>query len=694
MGETAKQATTTHSRPRQAGSTPPSRRSFRLTGGAPDPGCGHAMLPLWLEESSGATFPATFDSVVQETDQDSSFEKRWDSLRNKSKIHSSCQTQKPPSWDDVTHSSARVKKDKKSSFRPSIVIQEPSRAWPATAVCHKFPAPPASGRCRTASQQTHGPEARERNSLSMREFSEQVNEIFSDDFLQIPVQHASSTSSLGSESSTSEGEQLFAFTSDVAQQSSSTTGAIHQFSSTSYGAQQPYCASGVIHQLSSTSHVPQQCFSKSAGTQQLASTSPVAQQSSSVTCDTQPSTSNMPQQSCCPGSAVLESSSNASDCHMWLSSDSFLCEDFTSSDAAENPEPEPHQSPFCPSVLETANPETRTVIEPEEEEEVQLSASSSLCRLSENARPIVSLSCSSEAATLRVADVPRRQHWVQFDGGPTEQWTPQVVAPLEIVPSAPPPDTYSSPGEFPLRPPSPASMPNVMIREKPRASPTHAGNYSGRLIRSYSQRGRRASKRVINSVSRRMSVTDYGRLSESQPPMYSKAVMTMQSGPGLFEKALESTESERLRDEEKRFQAEELKMKPPTSFLEEPISPRRVGSVRAPRMSGTLLRRSVSLNSSRRETSDMPFRRLSEQRPGSFRKALGALARSFRRKSSSANKQDIATNENSSVTQDRLNTGPAVTHAKQTPQAPRLPRRAARQSYSSTHDWNRPAQFV
>lgn len=578
-GGAVQQPATPRSRPSQAGSTPPSRRSFRLTGGAPDPGCGHALLPLWLEESSGTTFPATSDFVVKEEDQDSSFEKRWDSLRNKSRIHSSCPAQRSPGWDNVAQRSARVKRDKRSTFCPSIVIQEPGRAWPAATVSHKLPAPPASGRCRAAPQQPHCPAAHERSFLSMTEFSEQMDEIFSDDFLQIPLEPASSTSSLGSESSTSEGPQLSASTPDLAQQSSSTSDVTHQLSSTSSGAQQSHCSSDVSHQLSSTS--------------------PVAQQLPSVISDAQPSTSIRPQQSPSQGSAVAEPPSNASDCHMWLSSDSFFCEDFTCSDAArqnsdtvEHPEPDPHQSPSHPSVLQTVNPETWTASEPEEEErEIHWSASSSPCRLSDRVHSNVSLSYSSDTsvtrdtATLRVADVQRRQHWVQFDGGPTEQWSPHVVAPLEIVPSAPPPEAHSSP-EVPLQPPPPASAPSLAIHEKPKASPTHAGNYSGRLIRTYSQRGRRASKRVINSVSRRMSLTEYGRLAESKPPMYSKAAMTMQTGPGLFEQTPENTESKRLREEEKRFQPEELNMKRPTSFLEEPVSPRRMGSMRVPRMSG------------------------------------------------------------------------------------------------------------
>ena len=525
----------------------------------------------------------------------------------------------------------------------------------------------------------------EQNSLSMGGSNEEVHEIFSDEFLQIPLQHASSTSSLGSESSTSDRPQFYASTPDLPQLSSSTTpDETQQLFSTSYAAEQSYSISNVTHDPFSTSHVTQQCYSISGGTQQFSSTTTQAHQSS-VTNETQPSTSNMAQQSSSHDSVVQTLSPNTSDCHMWISSDSFFCEDFTGSDAscwndnaAEYPELAPNQSPSCLSVLQTANSEVWTASELEEEE-TQMSASSSPCRLSENMRSFVSSSYSSdpvvnsEAATLRVKDIPKRQHWVQFEGGPTKQCTPQVTAPLEIVPSAPPPDTESSSGETPLQTPAPASASNLAMREKPRSSPTH---YSGRLIRTYSQRGRRASKRVINSVSRRMSTPDYGRLPEPQPPMYSRAVMTMQTGPGLFNNTLESRDSECPREEEKQCQ-------PPMSSLDKPVAHCRVGSIRAPLVSTTHLRRSLSLNAPREESSGVPFQKLSEQRPGSFRRALGALTRSFRRKSSITNTPDLATNENNSVT-----------HREQTPQAPRLPRRAARHSYPSTQDWERPAQYV
>ncbi|KAG0723415.1 Ubiquitin-related modifier 1 [Chionoecetes opilio] len=673
------------------GSAPATRRSFRLAGGAPDPDCGHAMLPLWVEEANGVTFPATFDSVVKEADQDSTFERRWDSMRNKNKIHSSCETQRPPGWDDAIHRRARVLKDKKSNLCPSIVIQEASRAYPATAVQH-IPAPPASGRSRGVAQHTPT-HAHPQHSLDMMDFSEQVHDIFPDDFLQIPLQYASSVSSLESEASSLEGLQFPAFISDMAHQSYSTSDAAQQLSSISYGAQQSYFPSEVTQQPTFTSHENQQCSSTSYATQQLSSPSAVAEQSYSSTHEPQPSTSNMDQQSSSPGLTVLDASR---DCHMWLSSDSFVCEDFACSDAdchnddtADHQEPAPHQSVSCPYILRTANSEVWTASDLEEEEEdMQLSAASSPSRLGESTYPIVPASCSSdaavnwEAATLRVTDVPWRQHWVQFDAGSTPQWGSNVTAPPQIVPSAPPPETYFSHAEVPLQPSLSVNEPSLAISERPRGSPTYAGNYSGRLIRTYSQRGRRARKRVINSVNRRMSATDYGRLAESQPPMYSRAVMTMQSGPGLFENNLEVTELERPREEERRVPNEELNQRHVPLFLEEPVAPRRMGSVRAPRMSARVLQRSVSLHSPRKEPSAVPFQKLTEQRPGSFRRALGALTRSFRRKSSGDNNQDQVTHESSSVT-----------HCKQMPQAPRLPRRAIRQSYAATRDWDRPAQF-
>ncbi|MPC12868.1 hypothetical protein E2C01_005583 [Portunus trituberculatus] len=686
---TARQVLAAYSRPGQVGSTPPTRRSFRLTGGAPDPGCGHAMLPMWLEESNGVTFPVHYNSVVRGTEQDSSFERRWDSLINKSKVHSSCQTQRPPGWDNLTHRNASVKKDKRSNLCPSIVIQEPSRAWPATPISHKLPAPPASVRSRAAGQQTHHSAAHEQNAFNMRRFSEQMDEMFTDDFLQIPLEPATSTSSLESESSTSEVAQLSASITDMAHQSFFTSDPPQQLSSVSYAAQET-ASSDVVHQLS----VTQQCYSDSGDVQQLSTSSEARLSSIS---ETRPSTSNTAHQaSFRGGSGAQASSSNAGDCHMWLSSDSFFCEDFSPSDGdrrndeeAEYPQLDSLHSPSCPSVMQTVSPSTWADREPEdeteeEEDEMQLSASSSPNRVTGNTHSFDSLLNSSDTAintdvaTLRVADAPRRQHWVQFDSIPVERWT-SVTPPLVIAPSAPPAETDFSHVEAPLQPSPPPSVPSLTFRERARSSPTHAGNYSGRLIRTYSQRGCRASKRVINSVSRRMSVTEYGRLSEPQAPMYSRAAMTMQTGPGLFEETASPTEPEHPGDEEKRFQPEELNNKPMSS-LKEPAAPRRVGSMRAPRMSGALLRRSLSLNSPRKESTDVPFQKLAEQRPGSFRRALGALARSFRRKS---NKPDTATNENGSTT-----------HGKQMPQAPRLPRRAAKQSYASTHDWDRPARFV
>ncbi|XP_050691092.1 uncharacterized protein LOC126982864 [Eriocheir sinensis] len=770
MTEPAVQSIRSHPRTEQYGAMLPGRRSFRLTGGAPDSGCGRAMLPVWVEELNGASVPVTTDSSNEETDQELSFEKRWDSLQNKDNI-TFCPTQRPPGWDDVNGRCLRVKKEKKTGFCPSIVIKEPDKAWSPSPVRHRLPAPPTSGRPRALTQRMSRPST-DGSSLNMGGFSKQLRDVFSDHFLKVPLQKISSPDTLESEypstlveaqliesaqqlSSTSEVKQSSfildvleqhlptphatqesSSTSDVAQhpcaisnevqqsnftsnetehahstlqeaQSSFTSNVTQPHFSSRYVTQQSSLTSDIAHQLSSSTYMVQQSSSKSCVIRNYSSTPDVIQQpfttlngshSPSSTMDQQPPiTHNVSQKSCL----------RYNDCHMWLSSDSFLCEDFTFSDINRRydgvkehhgPPGEPHLRTCRASRLPTTISERWTgskeyhATSKGDEKGSSLSATPSPCRHTGSLRITTTPYASSdtgtcrEASTIRIADLPQRKHWVEFENDPTKRGTPIVVAPRKIASSSLIKDDTSSSGEIPLQRTPPNSPPYMITPVHQRSSSIKAGSYSGRLIRTYSQRGCRTSKRVISSVSRRMSASDYGRLSESQPPMYSKAAMTMQSGPGLFEETPCKSEME-YPHEEKRPHSERLKAKP---SLEEPTAPRRVGSMRLPRLPAVLLRRSSSLSSPHEKSSEVPFQRLTEQRPGSFRKIVGALARSFRRKSNTANKPGTTANQSRSTNQSVA----VHTNDKQTPQAPRLPRRAARQSYIISHDCERPVSYV
>lgn len=741
----------------------PGRRSFRLTGGAPDPDCGRALLPLWLEESSGACFPVTTDSYNKETDQGLSFDRRWDSLQNNNN-NNSCPTQRPPGWEDVSNRCLRVKKNKKSNLCPSVVIKEPDKACPCTPVRHKLPAPPASGRSRPLTQSIYCSSTDE-HPLNMGGFSRQLHDVFSDHFVNFPVQQITLESeypstSMGTQltesaqqsSSTLEDKQSFL---DVLQKKKSTQNVTQGSSSTSNVTNYPYAVShetehsditsneteysySMPHgtQYSLTSSIPQQPCSSRCMIQQSSPTSHVAhqlssslfkvQQSFSKPCVTrkksftenaiqQPLTFRQrshlfsptgDQQSPVTVNVSQESFPNCEDCHMWLSSDSIFCENLAFSNincrgdgvkkhhefAGEAQLRTCHATRLPSSISEgwrDCEKYRTTFIE--NEKEIALPITQSPCTqmgMPTTPYDYLDITGCTETSTLQIADLPQRQHWVEFENGSTEQGTTMVATPCKIVPRTLTIDDSNSSGEISLKPTPPGSPLDMGTVVFQRTSPINAGNYSSRLIRTYSQRGRRASKRVISSVSRRMSASDYGKLPESRPPLYSKAAMTMQSGPGLFEETPHRTESECPREEKKRPNSESIKAKP---SLEKPTESRRVGSMRLPRLPAALLRRSASLSSPHEKSREVPIERLTEQRPGSFRKFLGVLAGSFRRKSNKINNPDTAPDQDLS---DNRSVSVPDTNDKQTPHAPRLPRKAAKHSFIINHESDRPASFV
>ncbi|KAK3887841.1 hypothetical protein Pcinc_008067 [Petrolisthes cinctipes] len=326
-----------------------------------------------------------------------------------------------------------------------------------------------------------------------------------------------------------------------------------------------------------------------------------------------------------------------------------------------------------------------------------------------------------------------REHWIQFDGGSQDQLNLDILvaqgtftpSPLSLNLQSEMPDSQASDDSAAVTPSSPSDNCKTILSTIESGMVHSSGSYRGRLIRTYSQRGRRASKRVMNSVSRRMGQTtqEYGKVPEPKPPMYSKAAMTMQIGPGLFEQptftcdrsedeagSARSVEETKVSDEGKSSSLSDTMAT--TSFLETARA-ERVGSLRMPRLSTALVRRSLSLNTPRVEQGEVPFQRLSEHQPGSFRKAisgLGALARSFRRKSNSGPKvgsPDGSKKNNPVQASKTSNEIPSRETPKnvrrtesfkggrgrQTPQAPRLPRRnITHKSVESEYPRQRPLQ--
>lgn len=705
----------------------------------------------------------TTDLPMNEDDEELSFDKRWESLRHKNKVNL-YQTQRPPGWEDIKCWYPRVKNDKISSLCPSVVIQDPCRAWPVTSVRHKLPAPPVSGRCREASQCIN------RSSPNKRELSRQLHHDFSDNFLQFPIQEVSSSCTQESESvSTSVGKQLPQFSCDMTQQPSPTLDveqspstsdvhpqhlsnahASHKCSSTTNVIRHPDVISRNINKsdltLDDTRHIctrphenqlcfnvkqTQHSFSTYASHHSLTSdmtrhvcsslnqlqhpaSKSMVSQKYSFTSDAIPSagsqspTSTTPQQ--CPliCSASQELSPMCKDHHMWISSDSFLCEDFTFTDFnhLENEPKEHHETAAEPQWDTSRHCELQTPVSVNggkfhgisrkgEEKGIAVPATESPSRLICGSRLSTTpsdLSVNRKASTVRMADLPQHQHWIKFENIQAERQTPEPEELWEKVSTIPTLNDDSKPGEIFPQPTPSGSLPRVAALVKHKSIPTNAGSYSGRLIRTYSQRGHRASKRVIGSVSRRMSASEYGRLPESLPPMYSKAAMTMQSGPGLFEETPKRVESSECpREEEKQSHSEKSQAKVSIPSLQEENRPRRVGSIRLPRMPRVSLRRSASVSAPLEQSKDVPFQRLTDQRPGSFRRALGALARSFRKKSNGTTKPSAADNQTTSIPRD---IDDPLINGKQTPQAPKLPRKATKHTCVTTQTGNPKVSFV
>ncbi|KAG7164851.1 hypothetical protein Hamer_G017242 [Homarus americanus] len=648
----------------------PSRRSFRLAGHVSDLSNKRNMLPLWLEENNGVVRQVVLNTKTNEetlpANNDTPFETRWDSLRGKNKIRSSSHSEKrPPGWEDVGHGSERerVKGGRTDKFCPSFVIKEVPQNELKVTDNHKL-SPVMNDSSSSVPvrrrNQKNKHQRSEANAFDFKNFSETVENIFPESFTQ--------------------GQKCSISTSNVAPQSAS----------------------------NSPSHI------------------------------------------------VTGGSSPAiTDRHLWTSSDSFICEDFTLYDgkhknALNNVLLEPPRS-YSQVLLQTISNTQDDFFDPEDavdDGDDQLSENfvpdSNLeaptpeaCAISndslyvihdnyggnvftderksmENAYRtsphsprstaysvfdgedphVVGDDYQGSAATLRLTDDARRGHWITFDGS-TEHLNFNSDDTYEFISADN--STQELQGEIPPISQAlgmyTASPPSTDEQDKSILNPMHhnamhaSDNYRGRLIRTYSQRGRRASKRVINSVSRRINTAEYSKLREPVAPMYSRAVLTMNSGPGLFEPGPPKSVCREREDgmeaevKETPFMTSVTSPDKATSrlFLE-PNLPERVGSLRVPRLSSVLVRRSVSLNVPKVER-EVPFQRLPDRRSGSFRKAisgLGALARSFRRKSGSE-LEPVAASESSTKTprQSVCRRGSFNSASnRQTPKAPRLPRRA------------------
>ncbi|XP_066973427.1 uncharacterized protein [Macrobrachium rosenbergii] len=671
------------------------RKSFRFSGHITDSGAERNVLPLWLEEAGGArqsgqNFSCNRNEVGS---NDVSFESRWDSLNGGNKKQTQVFTVRPPGWEDVDqHVRQKRKKPvkKNPSFCPSFTINEAPK-------CSLEPKPPADIRPLSPPRivttevplvTAMGPvNNNTHDAFNMTELSANVDSVTVGSFLQDEVQF--SMSNLASHS---------------------------------------------------------------------ASNSPARTPSQSST------------------SAIT-------DRHLWASSDSFICEDFSFCKGVPPKKPKEerlsqHSPPrsFSQVLLNPQNMNEQHLTGHDdlyEDLDVQLSGESSFktsvdqvccetegtsynslhtpnsnknvigfeasCHLDaeniaegDSSFPVASNCITSQveptyqevsSSPYRVKEDSFRDNWIRFD-----------CESLNNLAGSSTGVNYDSAGSTiskgddidfvhqsnfdmydgnPLDPVTSPTSP-VLYRNfsgstlnlvEPRLHQTPE-IYTGQLVRHYSIRGKRAGKRVTRTVSQKMKPAEYGKLTEPVAPMFSKAALTMTSGPGLFEqsttlpidKAVDSEEDAQVEETEKEQKLELPKPTAGNSDLNQtnnstlsPGLPNRAGSLRVPRLPSIFLRRSLSLNAPKVSRGEVPFQRLPE-RKGSFRKAMGAIARSFRRRpgervQTNEVSSHIAEKASSSAPPSRLHrSGSTGSSSRQIPKAPRLPRRTISHKQNSPNE--------
>ncbi|XP_053642864.2 uncharacterized protein [Cherax quadricarinatus] len=618
-------------------------------------------IPVVSSENNGtATYPALGLTYVEENttiSNDTSFETRWDSLRGKNKVYSSNQSEKrPQGWENVGREGEGCKiksaaRDK-HTFCPSFVIKEPSKDHDADNEKLKsiIIDSPLSSRTR---RRTHRniPQRNEENVYNFRELSKNIENITSDSNIQ---SCSISTSNVAAEPRSS----FLTKTTD------SVSTDRHEWTS-------------------SDSFICEDFIFRNRTDKEA------------------------------PNSSLLGSSrSNTQDVHHTLtekkniSSQLETASENRANTLLSNSPDSGNLSKIMPeasAIMKIALHSKQKEAGDEGHDEDTLDDAVHACPLSSTPLPvtITERETQAPATDVHVIDSICREHWTTFDGSSEHLDLYSDTYDSRSTDNSSAQDfeeeSHSSNCQTPEMSAKPLSSvddhhKNILNQEPYIISHT-SGNYRGRLVRTYSQRGRRASKRVIGSVSRRMNSTDYGKLTDPVSPIYSKAVLTMKSGPGLFQQVKPSHDNDIAKPEsrERALEAEKeateavSPSRPTTStsteksasrsFLDHTL-PSRVGSLRVPRLSSQLVHRSLSLNMPRVER-EVPFQRLPEHRPGSLRKAmsgLGALARSFKKKS---------VGEVGVVSEtDRVTPRPGVRRSgtfvsRQTPQAPRLPRRAS-----------------
>lgn len=678
-------------------------------------------------------------------DNTTSFETRWDSLRAKNKVHSSCHTgPRPPGWDDIENSSdlqhhtGSSGSDCCPSFNvPNFADSTTSYQLPSSSQTHNITAGNDQPHVSLSTPSTTGnsgepvPPPTSGTTTTTKD-------------TQLPVTPPTSSNFTNTQHSDS-------FTSETKKNSSPLPVVSINENQRPWGDE---FSDGTHEHFTDSSW-------ENVHTSQTSnlnfSDSYIGERRHSIPISSVASESAL--SSIASGDNV---STKIIDRHMWASSDSFFCEDFTfcnrkgkvavdqprsysqvllrenqsensddPSQASEDTEPSRDFSPGDTPEGMTYNPVTGCKEVPDTPPLDRLSLGES----------IVGVSSDSPHRTHRERDAtedtsnshhnmdltqPGREHWIQFDGGSQDQLNLDMLVargafippPLSLnLQSVTPADSHTSDESATVTPSSPGDNCKSILSMKESGVVHSSGSYRGRLIRTCSQRGRRASKRVMSSVSRRMGQTtqDYGKVPEPIPPMYSKAAMTMQTGPGLFEQPTITCDKNEGEDgyvgageETKASDAGKISSPANTtasrSFLET-AKAERVGSLRMPRLPTALVRRSLSLNTPRVERGEVPFQRLSENRPGSFRKAisgLGALARSFRRKSNAGPKvgnpdggkktNSVQNEPTSSETQKSVHRAGSFRggRGRQTPQAPRLPRRTITPKSVESDDPRRP----
>ncbi|XP_068218488.1 uncharacterized protein [Palaemon carinicauda] len=664
------------------------RKPFRVSDHVTDFNTERNMLPMWLEEArgDGQIRHALKSNRSEGAVSDVSFDSRWDSLNGGNKKQPPVFTVRPPGWEDVDlHGRPKRKKSikKSPSFCPSFTINEvPKYSLHQNLSTGIRPlSPPQTSGTVVSSIKTIGSLHNTHDAFNMTEMSANVDGVISDSLLLNNEKFSMSNLAPNSASNSP--------TRTLSQSSASAIKDRHLWASTdSFICEDFSFCKGIppdnLQEVKNLQHSPPRSFSEVLlNPQEMNEQHLTSHDETYEDIDIQLNGESFAQgysETDSAGYSVMQSSDtkgNASSHYDAGSRDEGYSGLTTTTDGIESQSEQTYQEISFPSFKPNGNAFRGDWIRFDCESSDNVAGSSK------------SFSCDSAESTLSRSDdidfVPQ-SNFDMYDGNPSD-----------------PVNSPTSPVLYRHFSGSTLNLVEPRLQQTPEI-------YTGQLVRNYSIRGKRASKRVTRTVSQKMKPAEYGKLIEPVAPMFSKAALTMSSGPGLFEQNIPLTNKEI--DNEEETQVEEtikgknlelpVPIKQNSNMIQKknsslsPGLPNRSGSLRVPRLPSIFLRRSLSLNTPKVSRGDVPFQRLPERR-GSFRKAIsgiGAIARNFRRRpgergQASDQLSHITDKTTVSVTASRLHrSGSIGSSLRQTPKAPRLPRRTISHRQNSSNEPN------